>query len=285
MALFGQVTSPESTRNDRCIGKPLDVVEKAAALDEQGRELPDGAAGLLGVKTPTRTPGYWNDPEMTKRFELAGYWLTGDVVRRDAEGRFYHLDRTVDVIDTATGPIYSLPIEEVLLADCSGGLWTVRSSAYRRHGSGQRPVATVRYPASTRRRICAHRVRKRHPDGQLTPIVADRREHPEFSDGVTGKVLKRELHTRLATLFTGTWRGNETDERGDDMSAADGELLFHSLRLITDPECVGCRVTAAASIRLFKASTRRGPVDVVDCGSRRRVARRLAAPATSVPRR
>ena len=51
--------------------------------------------------------------------KLAGYWLTGDVVRKDPEGRFYHLDRTVDVIDTATGPIYSLPMEEVLLADCS----------------------------------------------------------------------------------------------------------------------------------------------------------------------
>ncbi len=219
MALFGQVTSPETQRNDRCIGKPLEVVEKAAALDEQGRELPDGVAGLLGVKTPTRTPGYWNDPEMTRRFELAGYWLTGDVVRRDSEGRFYHLDRTVDVIDTAAGPVYSLPMEEVLLADCSD--WIVDCAVVgvpSANGSGQRPVATLRLhpgidapPTS----VLLERVNAALAAASLTPVAAliVARNPKDFPTGVTGKVLKRELRTRLATLFTDARRqSDETSE-------------------------------------------------------------------------
>jgi acyl-coenzyme A synthetase/AMP-(fatty) acid ligase len=208
MALFGQVTSPETERNDRCIGKPLAVVERAAVLDEQGREQPDGVAGLLGVKTPTRTPGYWNDPEMTRRFELAGYWLTGDVVRKDAEGRFYHLDRTVDVIDTAEGPVYSLPIEEVLLADCSDCIMDCAVVGVPgSNWSGQRPVATVRLqpgidapPAS----VLLERANAALAAATLAPVAAliVAREAADFPTGVTGKVLKRELRTRLATVFT-----------------------------------------------------------------------------------
>jgi acyl-CoA synthetase (AMP-forming)/AMP-acid ligase II len=233
MALFGQVTSPETERNDRCIGKPLEVVEKAAVLDERGNELPDGIVGLLGVKTPTRTPGYWNDPEMTRRFELAGYWLTGDVVRKDAEGRFYHLDRTVDVIDTDAGPIYSLTIEEVILADVSD--WVVDCAVVgvpANNGGGQQPVATVRLqpgidapPAS----VLLERVNVAVTAANLTPVAAlvIARHAEDLPTGVTGKVLKRELRTRLATLFTDPRRTSDgiTDARISDGNASLDEDL------------------------------------------------------------
>jgi acyl-coenzyme A synthetase/AMP-(fatty) acid ligase len=237
MALFGQVTSPETERNDRCIGKPLEVVEKAAVLDEQGRELPDGVAGLLGVKTPTRTPGYWNDPEMTRRFELAGYWLTGDVVRKDAEGQFYHLDRTVDVIDTAAGPVYSLPIEEVILADVSD--WVIDCAVVgvpANNGGGQQLVATVRVqpgidapPAS----ILLERVNAAVSAANLTPVAAlvIARHEQDLPTGVTGKVLKRELRTRLATLFTDARRTIDgiTEARiGDGTESLDQALEWAS---------------------------------------------------------
>ncbi|MFD0888258.1 class I adenylate-forming enzyme family protein, partial [Streptosporangium algeriense] len=144
MALFGQVTTPETPRNDRCVGKAQEAVIHAAVLDENGEEVPDGTVGLLAVITPSRTPGYWNDPKLTSGFELNGYWLTGDVARRDGEGDFYHLDRTVDVIDTVDGPVYSLPIEEVLIADCAD---LVRDCSVvgvpGRPGEGQRPIAVV----------------------------------------------------------------------------------------------------------------------------------------------
>ncbi|NUR29251.1 MAG: acyl--CoA ligase, partial [Catenulispora sp.] len=115
MALFGGLWTPETPRNDRCVGKAQEAVIRAAVLDESGAEVPDGTVGLLGVITPSRTPGYWKNPRLTSSFELNGFWLTGDVARRDAEGNFYHLDRTVDVIDSLDGPVYSLELEEVLL--------------------------------------------------------------------------------------------------------------------------------------------------------------------------
>ena len=67
------------------------------------------------------------------------------MARRDAEGNFYHLDRTVDVIDTAHGPVYSLPIEEVLLADCADVVQDCSVIGVAGwSGHGQRPIAVVR---------------------------------------------------------------------------------------------------------------------------------------------
>jgi acyl-CoA synthetase (AMP-forming)/AMP-acid ligase II len=209
MALFGQVTTPESVRNDRCVGKPLDVVLRAAVLDEDGNEAPDGTVGMLGVVTPSRTPGYWNNPKLTATFELAGYWLTGDVARRDADGVFYHLDRTVDVIDTAAGPVYSLPIEEVLLADCAALIQDCSVVGVPgAPGEGQRPVAVVRLQADAAD-SSAEDVReaanKALAQAGLAALaaVSIARTPADFPLGPTGKVLKRELRTRFATLFSG----------------------------------------------------------------------------------
>ncbi|MFC9330136.1 class I adenylate-forming enzyme family protein [Kitasatospora sp. NPDC057015] len=208
MALFGQVTSPESSRNDRCVGKPLEVVTGAAVLDGNGDELPDGTVGMLGVITPSRTPGYWNNPKLTATFELAGYWLTGDLARRDADGNFYHLDRTMDVIDTADGPAYSLPIEEVLLADCAELVQDCSVVGVPAPTGGQRPLAVVRLQAGAAQSTAEEvqeAANKALAAAGLTALAAVRiaRTAEEFPLGPTGKVLKRELRTRFATLFTG----------------------------------------------------------------------------------
>lgn len=207
MSLFGQDFTMETERNDRCIGSPIGVVEHAAIVNEAGEEQPVGTPGLLALKTPTITPGYWNNPEMSERFRLAGYWLTGDVARRDENGRFYHLDRTVDVIDGPFGAVYSLPIEEVLLADFSEIVLDCSVVGVPSHnGFGQRPIAIIRpqrdAKVPTESQLLALFNARLSELGleQLAAVqVAWRPE--DFPVGVTGKVLKRELRTKFATLL------------------------------------------------------------------------------------
>jgi acyl-coenzyme A synthetase/AMP-(fatty) acid ligase len=209
MALFGGITTPETPRNDRCVGKAQPAVLKAAVLDEHGNEVPDGTVGLLGVITPSRTPGYWKNPRLTRSFELNGFWLTGDVARRDSEGNFYHLDRTVDVIDTVDGPVYSLPIEEVLLADCGDmvqdcAVVGVPGPA----GQALRPIAVVRLQqeaSDTTAETVLEKANKALADVGLAALarVLIARTPQDYPLGPTGKVLKRELRTRHANLLTG----------------------------------------------------------------------------------
>ncbi|MGE5827588.1 MAG: class I adenylate-forming enzyme family protein [Micromonosporaceae bacterium] len=207
MALFGGLFTPETPRNDRCVGKAQPAVIRAAVLDDDGNEVPDGTVGMLAVITPSRTPGYWRNPRLTASFELNGFWLTGDVARRDAEGNYYHLDRTVDVIDTAAGPVYSLPIEEILLADCAD---VIRDCSVvgvpGRPGEGQRPIAIVQLQADATQwsaEAILERANKELATAGLAPLahVDIACEPADFPLGPTGKVLKRELRTKFAKLF------------------------------------------------------------------------------------
>ncbi|MEV4556796.1 class I adenylate-forming enzyme family protein [Kitasatospora sp. NPDC049285] len=204
MALFGQVTSPETERNDRCVGKPSEVVVKAAVVDEDGAEVPDGTVGMLAVVAPSITHGYWNNARLTDSFRLAGYWLTGDIARRDAEGRFYHLDRTVDVIDTLDGPVYSLPLEEVLLADCAEAVQDCSVVGVPHPDGGQRPVAVVRLQAGASADGLLEAANAQLAKAGLAELAGLRvaGTDAEFPLGPTGKVLKRELRTRHAALLT-----------------------------------------------------------------------------------
>lgn len=115
MVLFRHVHCAGSSDYARKIGRPVCSPRDVAVLDPDGNALAAGAPGLLGVRTKSVTPGYWGDPGLTERSTLGGYFLTGDVVRREPSGDWYHLDRTPDTIRTTTGTVYSLPLEEVLL--------------------------------------------------------------------------------------------------------------------------------------------------------------------------
>jgi acyl-CoA synthetase (AMP-forming)/AMP-acid ligase II len=103
----------------RCVGRPH-VFADVALLDlETGQEVPVGQVGHFGLKSPTLAPGYWNDSVNTYRNRLAGYYLTGDLMYRDAEGYYYHMDRAVDAVRLADGSwLYTAMSEERILKEC-----------------------------------------------------------------------------------------------------------------------------------------------------------------------
>lgn len=67
-------------------------------VDDAGRELPAGAVGELVVRTPMMFKAYLDDPEQTAAAFRDGWFLTGDLVRRDADGYFYFIARKKDII-------------------------------------------------------------------------------------------------------------------------------------------------------------------------------------------
>ncbi|MDT0569271.1 class I adenylate-forming enzyme family protein [Streptomyces sp. DSM 3412] len=114
-SVFHNRHTKDTSAYSRCVGKPISFAE-AAVLAEDGTPLPPGRIGRLGLKSPTLTPGYWNDSLTWNRMRLGGYWLTGDLAHRDEEGNFYHLDRAPDAIRTPAGIVFSTRTEELLLA-------------------------------------------------------------------------------------------------------------------------------------------------------------------------
>jgi crotonobetaine/carnitine-CoA ligase len=67
-------------------------------VDDQGRDVPSGETGELWVKTPIVMQGYFRDPEQTRAAFHDGWFKTGDLVRRDADGFFFFVSRKKDII-------------------------------------------------------------------------------------------------------------------------------------------------------------------------------------------
>lgn len=98
------------------MGKPAQDIE-AAVLDDNYNPLPPGAVGHLAIK-----PGwssmfvtYWSRQEAYDKVFRRGWYITGDLVKRDEDGYYWFSSRNDDVINTAGHLVSPFEIESVLI--------------------------------------------------------------------------------------------------------------------------------------------------------------------------
>jgi acyl-coenzyme A synthetase/AMP-(fatty) acid ligase len=116
---FRVVHSNSTNRYGRCVGKPYPFADIALFNLEDGTEVPVGQVGQVGLKSPTLALGYWNDSVNTYRTRFQGYYLTGDLMYRDEEGFYYHVDRAIDAVDLGDGNwLYTSMSEERIMVRC-----------------------------------------------------------------------------------------------------------------------------------------------------------------------
>jgi benzoate-CoA ligase family protein len=89
---------------------------EARLLDADGRPVPDGTPGVLHVCTPSASLGYWNQADHTRRAFADGWFRTGDLLTRDADGFYHHRGRADDVFKVAGQWVAPADVERVLLA-------------------------------------------------------------------------------------------------------------------------------------------------------------------------
>jgi long-chain acyl-CoA synthetase len=95
------------------VGTPIENVE-VRVVDEQDREVPDGALGEIVIRGPNVMRGYLGKTEDTAA-ALRGGWLhSGDIGHRDGDGYFHVVDRVKDMINVAGFKVYPREVEEVL---------------------------------------------------------------------------------------------------------------------------------------------------------------------------
>ncbi|MGE0799720.1 MAG: AMP-binding protein [Lautropia sp.] len=101
----GALNNPfDGERRVRSMGRPSRHPDPAIALaelkivDDDGNELPDGETGELVARTPIVMQGYYKDPEQTAAAFRDGWFLTGDLAWRDADGYFWFVARKKDII-------------------------------------------------------------------------------------------------------------------------------------------------------------------------------------------
>lgn len=83
-------------------------------LDDSGNDLPDGETGELAVRSPIVMQGYFRAPEETRAAFRDGWFLTGDLVRRDADGFYFFVSRKKDIIRRRGENIAAAELERVV---------------------------------------------------------------------------------------------------------------------------------------------------------------------------
>ena len=104
------------------MGRPLPGIEAAiVSKDEDGSidviQEPN-VQGELALRPgwPSMFRGYWNEPERYAKCFAGGWYLTGDLARRDKDGYYWFVGRADDVIKTAGHLIGPFEVESVLMA-------------------------------------------------------------------------------------------------------------------------------------------------------------------------
>jgi acetyl-CoA synthetase len=110
------------------MGRPLPGIEAAILrCDDRGNvrrdngrieilEEPD-TQGMLALRAgwPSMFRGYLNEPERYRKCFADGWYLTGDLVKKDADGYFWFVARADDVIKSSGHLIGPFEVESVLL--------------------------------------------------------------------------------------------------------------------------------------------------------------------------
>jgi acyl-CoA synthetase (AMP-forming)/AMP-acid ligase II len=192
----GYITPPEMNR-PASIGQPLALTEcrilDITERDPNGSEVAAGEQGELVMRGPQIMLGYWKEPQATATVLRDGWYFSGDIVRLDADGFYYVLDRSKEMIKYKGFPVAPAEVESLLLEhpavrDCG-------VVAKPDISCGEIPCAFVVLRDGF--------VASDSLDQQLREFVADRLAHHKqpreihFVDAVprtpSGKILRREL--------------------------------------------------------------------------------------------
>jgi crotonobetaine/carnitine-CoA ligase len=117
---FGMIEDVHGYRRPGSIGKPRQHPDasvprnEARLVDDAGNDVGDDTVGELLLRNPTMALGYFRDPERTAEAFRDGWLHTGDLLRRDADGFHFFVDRKKDVIRRRGENISSVEVERVL---------------------------------------------------------------------------------------------------------------------------------------------------------------------------
>jgi crotonobetaine/carnitine-CoA ligase len=118
--IYADCHEPRATET-RAFGRPFAGLE-ARVVDAEDREVPRGVEGELVVRHSAEAPrhgffsGYLKNEAATEEAWRGGWFHTGDVVRQDASGMLYFVDRRKNIIRRSGENIAAAEVEAVLQA-------------------------------------------------------------------------------------------------------------------------------------------------------------------------
>ena len=182
----------DQLRKNASVGQPI-TGTLVSVRDEDGNECATDEVGELFSTSPYLFNGYWKRPEETAESYQDGWVTVGDLVRRDAEGYLYIVDRKKDMVISGGVNIYPREIEEVMITHPEVADVAVIGVPDEKWGESLKAYVVTKSGASANKEALMEFCESKIARMKIPRII-------DFIDVIprnaTGKVLKTELRKR-----------------------------------------------------------------------------------------
>ncbi len=173
----------------------MSIGNEMKVFDESDREVPDGELGEIVLRGENILKGYYRNDEATAKAFRGGWFHTGDVGYRDADGFFYIVDRKSDMIIRGGENIYPREIDEVLYQHPAVAAAATIGIPDPLYGEDVAAFIVLKDGAEATEEEVIAFCRQYLADYKCPKTI---RIVDEIPKGPTGKLLKRELAQQFA---------------------------------------------------------------------------------------
>jgi long-chain acyl-CoA synthetase len=184
---------PNERRRPGSCGLPIG--NEMMVVDEDDREVPDNTVGEIVLRGENILKAYYRNPDATANAFRNGWFHTGDIGYRDADGFYYIVDRQSDMIIRGGENIYPREIDEVLYQHPAVSSAATIGVPDQLYGEEVAAFVVLKESASTNEEELITFCQERLADYKCPKTV---RIVSEIPKGPTGKLLKRELAREFA---------------------------------------------------------------------------------------
>ncbi len=179
---------PDKRRRAGSCGLPIG--NEMRVVDDDDNDVPDGSLGEIVLRGENVLKGYYKNPDATATAFRNGWFHTGDIGYRDADGFYFIVDRKSDMIIRGGENIYPREIDEVLYqhpAVSSAAVVGVPDQLYGEEVAG---FVVLREGSEATEEEVIDFCKARLADYKCPKTIRFVKDIPK---GPTGKLLKREL--------------------------------------------------------------------------------------------
>jgi long-chain acyl-CoA synthetase len=187
---------PRAERKYGTIGTPIAGMQ-TRLIDDLGVDVGAGAIGEIAIRGTGLMKSYWGQPEATSQAIPDGWFRTGDLATRDADGYYRIVDRKKAVIIRGGYNVYPREIEDVLYEHPAVAQAAVVGIPDTRLGEEVGAAVVVKRGA-----VVSAEELQQHVKARVAPYKYPRRVWfaDELPKGQTGKILRREIKPPAAEL-------------------------------------------------------------------------------------
>ncbi len=186
VASFNQPTRPTKPGT---IGWPIWGVEMRL-IDADWNTIEGEGPGEIAIRGHNVMKGYYGRPEATDEVMHNGWFRTGDIATRDADGYYTIIDRAKDMIIRGGFNVYPREVEEVLMTHEAVSLAAVVGVPHDSHGE-EIKAYVIRVPGAQATEADIVEWAKANMAAYKYPRIVEFRDTLPMT--ATGKILKREL--------------------------------------------------------------------------------------------